>query len=274
MGGVPHLRIVDRLAAIHAALDEGSRGRHAPARRQGARDLPGAGHGEGAVRRAGDRARPRRRPGHDAVSALDGGASARGVGCGTRSGSQPEARATATFTGVLTDTRAIEPGALFVALAGERFDGHDYLDAAAAAGATGAVVRQGTPPVPGLRAFEVPDTLRAFGLLARARRRRDQRARSSRSPAPTARPAPRRCWPPCCGTRYRAHATRANLNNLVGVPLTILEAPDGHRGARGRGRRQPAGRDRPLPRDHRAVASPSSPTRWPDTSRGSARSPA
>ena len=37
-----------------------------------------------------------------------------------------------TFTRVLTDTRSIEPGALFVALAGERFDGHDYLDAAAA----------------------------------------------------------------------------------------------------------------------------------------------
>ncbi|MDQ3224545.1 MAG: Mur ligase domain-containing protein, partial [Gemmatimonadota bacterium] len=76
-----------------------------------------------------------------------------------------------TFSGISTDTRAIQPGALFVALVGERFDGHDHLNAAATAGATGAVVRQGTPPVPGLMLFEVPDTLHAFGLLARARRR-------------------------------------------------------------------------------------------------------
>jgi UDP-N-acetylmuramoyl-tripeptide--D-alanyl-D-alanine ligase len=37
------------------------------------------------------------------------------------------------FSRVLTDTRALVPGALFVALSGDRFDGHDYLDAAAAA---------------------------------------------------------------------------------------------------------------------------------------------
>ena len=58
-----------------------------------------------------------------------------------------------------------------MALEGERFDGHDHLQAAADAGASGAVVRHGTPPVSGLTLFEVPDTLRAFGMLARARRR-------------------------------------------------------------------------------------------------------
>src|SRR3954454_9247745 len=76
-----------------------------------------------------------------------------------------------TFTQVLTDTRAIAPGSLFVALVGERFDGHDYLEAAAAAGATGLVVREGARVPPGVQAFHVADTLRAFGLLARARRR-------------------------------------------------------------------------------------------------------
>ena len=39
------------------------------------------------------------------------------------------------------------------------------------------------------------------------------------------RPVPRRCWPRCSAPGYATHATRANLNNLVGVPLTILEAP-------------------------------------------------
>ncbi len=76
-----------------------------------------------------------------------------------------------TFTGVTTDTRHPIPGTLFVALKGERFDAHDFLPQAKAAGATGAVVRRGTPPVAGLALFEVADTLAALGLLARARRR-------------------------------------------------------------------------------------------------------
>lgn len=128
------------------------------------------------------------------------------------------------FSSISTDSRAIAPGALFVALQGERFDGHDHLSAAAAAGAIGAVVRGGTPPVPGLVLFEVPDTLRAFGLLARARRR------SLKGPViavtgTNGKTSTKEMLAAVLRTRYVTHATRANLNNLIGVPLTILEAP-------------------------------------------------
>ena len=128
------------------------------------------------------------------------------------------------FSGVSTDSRAIPQDALFVALEGERFDGHDHLSAAAAAGATGAVVRQGTPVVPGLVLFEVPDTLRAFGLLARARRR------TLKGPViavtgTNGKTSTKEMLAAVLRTRYITYATRANLNNLVGVPLTILEAP-------------------------------------------------
>lgn len=128
------------------------------------------------------------------------------------------------FSGVSTDSRAITPGALFVALEGERFDGHEHLSAAAAAGATGAVVRQGTPPLPGLVLFEVPDTLRAFGQLARARRR------TLKGPViaitgTNGKTSTKEMLAAVLRTRYVTYATRANLNNLVGVPLTILEAP-------------------------------------------------
>lgn len=131
---------------------------------------------------------------------------------------------TLAFSGVSTDSRAITPGALFVALQGERFDGHEHLSAAAAAGATGAVVRQGTAPVPGLLLFEVPDTLRAFGLLARARRR------TLKGPViavtgTNGKTSTKQMLAAVLRTRYVTYATRANLNNLVGVPLTILEAP-------------------------------------------------
>lgn len=130
-----------------------------------------------------------------------------------------------TFSGICTDSRAIQPGALFVALEGQRFDGHDHLPAAAAAGAAGAVVRQGTAPIPGLILFEVPDTLRALGLLARARRR------TLKGPVvavtgTNGKTSTKEMLAAVLRTRYVTYATRANLNNLVGVPLTILEAPD------------------------------------------------
>src|SRR5947207_11279666 len=75
-------------------------------------------------------------------------------------------------SGVRTDTRRLEPGTLFVALKGDRFDAHDFLADAKGKGAAAAVVRRGTPRVDGLPVFEVDDTLVALGLLARARRRR------------------------------------------------------------------------------------------------------
>ncbi|HEX5003725.1 MAG TPA: UDP-N-acetylmuramoyl-tripeptide--D-alanyl-D-alanine ligase [Gemmatimonadales bacterium] len=129
-----------------------------------------------------------------------------------------------TFSGISTDTRTLGEGALFVALTGERFDGHAHLAEAAARGAAAAVVRQGTPPVAGLELFEVPDTLAAFGWLARARRR----AISGPVVAVTGtngKTSTKEMLALALGTRFRVHATRANLNNLVGVPQTILEAP-------------------------------------------------
>ncbi|MDR0967175.1 MAG: UDP-N-acetylmuramoyl-tripeptide--D-alanyl-D-alanine ligase [Myxococcales bacterium] len=78
------------------------------------------------------------------------------------------------FSGVSTDTRAIEPGALFLALSGERFDGHNFVADALRKGALGAVVQRGTSvEVPeGATLFEVDDTLTALGQLARLHRRR------------------------------------------------------------------------------------------------------
>jgi UDP-N-acetylmuramoyl-tripeptide--D-alanyl-D-alanine ligase len=131
---------------------------------------------------------------------------------------------TVTFSGITTDSRSVATGSLFVALKGERFDGHDHLGAAVEKGATGALVRHGTPAVAGLRLFEVPDTLVGFGMLARARRR----CVSGPVIAVTGtngKTSTKEMLAAVLRTRYRTYATRANLNNLVGVPLTILEAP-------------------------------------------------
>ena len=133
-----------------------------------------------------------------------------------------------TFTGITTDTRHPIPGTLFVALKGERFDAHDFLPQAKGAGAAAAIVRRGTPPVAGLPTFEVADTLAALGLLARARRRQ----------LPTGTPvvavtgssgktSAKEMIRSALATRWQVHATAGNLNNLVGVPLTILATPEG-----------------------------------------------
>ena len=131
-----------------------------------------------------------------------------------------------TFSTISTDTRSIVPGALFVALSGERFDAHDFLPAAAASGAAAAIVRRGTPAVPGLDLFEVDDPLRAFGRLARARRRRIGGPVVAIT-GTNGKTSTKEMLAAVLGTRYATYATRANLNNLVGVPLTILEAPEG-----------------------------------------------
>jgi UDP-N-acetylmuramoyl-tripeptide--D-alanyl-D-alanine ligase len=72
----------------------------------------------------------------------------------------------ARFNGVSIDSRAINPGQLFVALTGPRFDGHDYLDQVAAKGAVGALVER---EIPGsaLPQLIVGDTRKALAQLAR-----------------------------------------------------------------------------------------------------------
>ncbi|HEX2191166.1 MAG TPA: UDP-N-acetylmuramoyl-tripeptide--D-alanyl-D-alanine ligase [Longimicrobiaceae bacterium] len=133
---------------------------------------------------------------------------------------------TVAFSGVSTDTRRIAPGSLFVALVGERFDAHDFLRQAAEAGAAGAVVSRRPEEVPeGMLLFEVDDTRRALGRLARHRRRlhRGQVVGIAGSNGKTTTKDLVRA---ALSARYRVHATEGNLNNQFGVPLTLLAAPD------------------------------------------------
>jgi UDP-N-acetylmuramoyl-tripeptide--D-alanyl-D-alanine ligase len=132
-----------------------------------------------------------------------------------------------SYAGISTDTRRLARGDLFVALRGERFDAHDFLAQAKAAGAGAAVVRRGTPPVPGLPAFEVADTLAALGLLARARRRLlPASAPVVAITGSSGKTSTKEMIRAALAPRWRVHATAGNLNNLVGVPLTILAAPE------------------------------------------------
>ena len=128
------------------------------------------------------------------------------------------------YTGLSTDTRTMKEGELFVALKGERFDAHDYLGDARTAGVAGVIVRLGTPRWPGFDWFEVDDTLAALGRLARLRR--DQFAGPVVAITGTnGKTSTRELAAAALGAKFRVHQSERNLNNLVGVPLTVLAAP-------------------------------------------------
>lgn len=127
---------------------------------------------------------------------------------------------------ISTDTRRLKPGDLFVALRGEKHDAHAYLGQAAAAGARGAVVDHLPDGAPAeLHYHVVPDTLEALGRLGRFHRRRIG-ARVCAVAGSNGKTTTKDLLRAVLGTTYNVHATRGNLNNQVGAPLTLLSAPE------------------------------------------------
>jgi UDP-N-acetylmuramoyl-tripeptide--D-alanyl-D-alanine ligase len=123
------------------------------------------------------------------------------------------------FGTVTTDTRALGSGALFVAIAGDRFDGNDFVAEAHAKGASGALVsRLAESPLPQV---EVGDTRRAFGMMARAWRRNfDVPVVAVTGSA--GKTTVKQLIAAILGVRKRVCVTQGNLNNDIGVPLTLM----------------------------------------------------
>jgi len=129
------------------------------------------------------------------------------------------------YTGVSTDTRTLSPGSLFVALRGETHDAHDFLGQAVQAGARAALVERIPDDVPpGFRCIVVRDTTEALGRLGRFHRRRID-ARVIAITGSNGKTTTKDMVRTVMSARYRVHATAGNLNNLIGVPLTLLSAP-------------------------------------------------
>jgi UDP-N-acetylmuramoyl-tripeptide--D-alanyl-D-alanine ligase len=135
-------------------------------------------------------------------------------------------RGKATFTAVSTDTRTMPADALFVALRGENHDAHDHLAAAVAAGAAGVVVSNGAKASSlAVPVFVVDDTLHALGALGHHRRQRWGKPVVGVTGS-NGKTSTKELLRAALGARFRVHATLGNLNNQVGVPLTLLALPD------------------------------------------------
>ncbi|MEO8440998.1 MAG: UDP-N-acetylmuramoyl-tripeptide--D-alanyl-D-alanine ligase [Betaproteobacteria bacterium] len=143
----------------------------------------------------------------------------------------------AEFCAVCTDSRAVKPGDLFVALKGERYDAHAFLAKAGAAGAAGLLVEQ--PSDVDLPQIVVDDTTRALGRLGNYWRRQFDIpliAVTGSNGKTTVKEMLASILRQVVNADTRGEdsaagvlATRGNLNNHIGVPLTLLELRREHR---------------------------------------------
>jgi UDP-N-acetylmuramoyl-tripeptide--D-alanyl-D-alanine ligase len=134
------------------------------------------------------------------------------------------------YGSVSTDTRKIAEGCLFVALKGERFDGHDFILQAAEAGAAGIVVDKARAAhnwPEALAVFAVDDTLVALGALARFHRERI-RIPLGAVTGSNGKTTTKEMIASILATRGPALKTQGNLNNEVGLPLTLFELSPAH----------------------------------------------
>lgn len=128
------------------------------------------------------------------------------------------------ITGVSTDTRTIEPGSLFVPLAGEKFDGHYYVREALDKGAAACLWQAGhAAEIPaGARLLLVDDTLAALQQLARAYRQQ-LGARVVGITGSNGKTTTKDMVGSVLATQYKVRKTKGNLNNHIGLPLTLLQ---------------------------------------------------
>jgi UDP-N-acetylmuramoyl-tripeptide--D-alanyl-D-alanine ligase len=136
------------------------------------------------------------------------------------------------FDGVSTDTRTIAAASLFVPLAGARFDGHDYLGQAAGAGAAGVLIQRGRESllkkIAGeMTVISVEDTLTALGDLARY-----WRARFSipvvAITGSSGKTTTKEMAASIMSRDRQLLKNEGNLNNLVGLPLTLFQLNEAH----------------------------------------------
>ena len=124
---------------------------------------------------------------------------------------------------IAIDSRTLAPGDFFVAIRGERFDGHAFVGDAITRGAAGVMV-EGTPPGAEQAALcvQVEDTTRALQGIARDVRRRSG-ARVAAVTGSAGKTTTKEIAAEFLGTRYRVFRNKGNLNNHIGLPLSLLE---------------------------------------------------
>jgi UDP-N-acetylmuramoyl-tripeptide--D-alanyl-D-alanine ligase len=136
----------------------------------------------------------------------------------------PLSRGLPAVTAVCTDTRQMKPASLFVALRGERFDGHQFLEQAAAGGAIAAIVdEKPAKEIANFHVIVVNDTRVALGKLATFVRKQ-MRGKIIAVAGSNGKTSTKHLIHAALGKRLRGSISPKSYNNDIGVPLTILPA--------------------------------------------------
>ncbi len=130
-----------------------------------------------------------------------------------------------TIRSVATDSRDVSAGALFVALRGERRDGHGFLGAAVDAGAAALLVQRADATVPEAPTVVVSDTGRALLALAADERERTRDRRVVAITGANGKTSTKDLAAAVLSQRFRTHASPRSFNNEIGLPITLLGAP-------------------------------------------------
>ncbi len=125
-----------------------------------------------------------------------------------------------TFSGVSSDSRSVEPGNCFFAIAGDNFDGHNYIEEVFAKGAACAVVSK---DLHGDKLLKVGDTIKALGLFAAEYRRRNN-FRVVGITGSVGKTTTRQIIYHVLSLRYRTVQSPKSFNNNIGLPVTLLSA--------------------------------------------------
>src|SRR5215472_5858232 len=143
-------------------------------------------------------------------------------------GSKGECDQELVAMGYSIDTRTLNPGDLFIALAGERFDGHDYVQAAFDKGAAGALVQSSKPVTGDLRRLlYVEDTVKALQSLGAAARRLWGKPLLAVTGS-AGKTTTKEILAEILATRFRVMKSSGNLNNHLGLPLQLLKLEAEH----------------------------------------------
>ena len=133
---------------------------------------------------------------------------------------------TVTATSVVTDSRQVVDGSLFVAIAGEHVDGHDFVDAAARQGAVAALVEREIESAP-IAQIVVPDTVAALGALAKAnlevRKAIDEPFTIIGITGSVGKTTTKDLLHALLSTQGETVAPKGSFNNEIGLPLTALK---------------------------------------------------
>ena len=131
------------------------------------------------------------------------------------------------FESICTDSRETAAGALFVALGGERVDGHDYIGAALSSGSGYVLCERLPSAIPDRKyiAVVVDDSLRAIGELAKAYDRRINHRKVAITGS-VGKTTTKEFVAAVLAEHYRVHKTQGNYNSNIGMPLSMLSMSD------------------------------------------------